>query len=112
MSSGKIIVDLLASPSLNPMTTALLRLEEIHPFPMDDITRLIATYPNATEFVFVQEEPLNMGTASYVIPKLQELLPSNLALRVVGRPLEASPAEGSIDMHNAMQAHIVHSALS
>ena len=112
MSSGKIIVDLLASPSLNPMTTALIRLEEIHPFPMDDITRLIATYPNATEFVFVQEEPLNMGTASYVIPKLQELLPSNLKLRVVGRPLEASPAEGSIDMHNAMQAHIVHSALS
>jgi 2-oxoglutarate dehydrogenase E1 component len=112
MSSGKIIVDLLASPSLNPMTTALIRLEEIHPFPMDDITRLIATYPNTTEFVFVQEEPLNMGTASYVIPRLQQLLPSNLSLRVVGRPLEASPAEGSIDMHNAMQAHIVHSALS
>jgi 2-oxoglutarate dehydrogenase E1 component len=112
MSSGKVIVDLLASPLLEPGTTALIRLEEIHPFPVNDINRILATYPNATEFVFVQEEPLNMGTAGYVCPRLQEILPSSLAFRVVSRPMEASPAEGSIDMHNAMQAHIVQSALS
>ena len=112
MSSGKVIVDLLASPLLESGTTALIRLEEIHPFPVNDINRILATYPNATEFVFVQEEPLNMGTAGYVCPRLQEILPSSLAFRVVSRPMEASPAEGSIDMHNAMQAHIVQSALS
>jgi len=55
---------------------------------------------------------LNMGTASYVTPRLQAILPSSLAFRVVSRPMEASPAEGSIDMHNAMQAHIVQAALS
>ena len=112
MSSGKVIVDLLASPLLEAGTTALIRLEEIHPFPVNDINRTLATYPNATEFVFVQEEPLNMGTAGYVCPRLKEILPSSLDFRVVSRPMEASPAEGSIDMHNAMQAHIVQSALS
>jgi 2-oxoglutarate dehydrogenase E1 component len=112
MSSGKVIVDLLGSPALDTTTTALIRLEEIHPFPVSDIDRIVATYPNATEFVFVQEEPLNMGTATYVCPRLKEVLPTRLAFRVVSRPMEASPAEGSIDMHNAMQAHIVQSALS
>ncbi len=112
MSSGKVIVDLLASPLLEAGATALVRLEEIHPFPVKDVESIVATYPNATEFVFVQEEPLNMGTASYVCPRLRELLPSSLSFRVVSRPMEASPAEGSIDMHNAMQAHIVQSALS
>jgi 2-oxoglutarate dehydrogenase E1 component len=112
MSSGKVIVDLLASPLLEAGATALVRLEEIHPFPVKEVESIVATYPNATEFVFVQEEPLNMGTASYVCPRLRELLSSSLSFRVVSRPMEASPAEGSIDMHNAMQAHIVQSALS
>ena len=112
LSSGKIIVDLLASPQLSVRNIGLLRLEEIHPFPIEELKTTIAMYPNAKELVFVQEEPYNMGTMTYVLPYLQEFFSKQLVITPVHRPTAASPAEGSIDMHVAVQTHIVETALA
>ena len=71
---------------------------------------MLQRYPNAVELVWVQEEPQNMGAWTYMEPRLRELVEGQLPVRYIGRPPAASPAEGSVDDHNAEQARIVAEA--
>ena len=97
---------------------AVARVERLAPFPDEEITRVLARYPNLTEIVWAQEEPRNMGAWTYIEPRLRELLQGQrdrierpLPLRYAGRPERASPAEGSLDRHGAEQARIIQAAL-
>ncbi len=116
LCSGKLAVELESSPQWEEADdVAVARLELLAPFPVDDLARVLARYPNLEEIVWAQEEPRNMGGWTYVAPRLRELLESRerpLPLRYVGRPERASPAEGSLDRHGIEQARIIQTALA
>jgi len=107
LCSGKVFADLYTSPlRADARAVALGRVEELYPFPADEIAALAGTFPDLQEVVWVQEEPRNMGAWTYVEPRLRALFPG-LTLRYEGRPERASPAEGSPDRHAKEQARIV-----
>ena len=112
LCAGKVYYDLLARREAEKQKdVALIRVEQLYPFPGDQITDLMGQYPGAREVVWAQEEPKNMGAWSFVEPLLRELLPAKLAPRYVGRCAAASPAAGSHRVHGAEQEALVSEAL-
>ncbi len=110
--TGKVFYDLMAEAGKNPdRITAIIRVEGLYTFPEEAMRVVLARYPSAREYVWVQEEPRNMGAWSYIAPRLEPLLPSGARLGYVGRPERASPAEGSAAAHAPEQARIVKEAL-
>ncbi|MCP4868191.1 MAG: 2-oxoglutarate dehydrogenase E1 component [Proteobacteria bacterium] len=108
MCSGKVYYDLLAARGDEPI--ALVRLEQMYPFRGDAARDALAPLlKTATELVWCQEEPMNMGSWSFVEPILRELTP--LGVRYVGRPRSASPATGSKHLHVEEQTNLVRQAM-
>lgn len=113
LCSGKVYVD-VTSNQRRPAAAglAVARLEQLYPFPEDELARVIDRYPEVREVIWLQEEPRNMGAWAFVSPRLQTLLASRrLHLRYVGRPEHASPSEGAPAWHAAEQARIVGEVL-
>ena len=94
-----------------PSAVAVVRVDQLYPFPTDALRAAIARYANAREVVWAQEEPQNMGAWQFVAPRLTAML-GTLRLRYTGRPERASPAEGYESAHKAEQARIVAEALA
>src|SRR6185312_8875116 len=109
MCTGKIYYDITAKPL--PGDVAVVRVEELYPWPHGDITRVLDLYPSVKDVAWVQEEPKNMGAWSYVAPRLRGSVGNALVIRYVGRPERASPAEGYPQTHAEEQARIVADAL-
>lgn len=78
---------------------ALIRIEQLYPFHREKISALIKNYKKARSFIWVQEEPANMGGWGYIHPLLTELLPQGGILEYVGREESASTASGSYVLH-------------
>jgi 2-oxoglutarate dehydrogenase E1 component len=113
LSSGKIYYALLAARRERQAdSVALVRLEELYPFPFRAVEKQLAHYPNATEVVWVQEEPWNMGGWHFVYHRLRRILPADRRLSYVGRPEAASPATGSYKVHQQEEADIVNRAFA
>ncbi len=111
-SSGKMAIDLLGSEQRKyAEDVALVRVEELYPFPAAAIQRVLANYPRAKEAVWVQEEPQNMGAWKYMYPRLKALLEPEVELRVIARPESSSPATGFADLFQAEQERLIESAL-
>ncbi len=91
---------------------ALVRVDELYPWPGERVSQIVDGYPNIEDVVWAQEEPKNMGAWSYVAPQLRVATGNLLTIRYVGRPERASPAEGYGDAHSAEQARIVAEALT
>ncbi|HEX2187513.1 MAG TPA: 2-oxoglutarate dehydrogenase E1 component [Longimicrobiaceae bacterium] len=110
LCSGKVFADLYSSPlRAEARAVALARVEELYPFPVEEIASLARSFPRLREVVWVQEEPRNMGAWTFVEPRLREMF-GDLPVRYEGRPERASPAEGSPDRHAKEQARIVAAA--
>ncbi|MCB8880156.1 2-oxoglutarate dehydrogenase E1 component [Acidisoma cellulosilytica] len=115
ISTGKVYYDLLAARRERAIDdVALVRLEQIYPFPAMGLRTLLQTYPNA-EVVWCQEEPENSGAWTFVDRRLERVLvaidaPSKRP-RYVGREEAASPATGSAKVHALQQAALVAAAL-
>lgn len=109
--TGKIGHELRERRDNEKMPIAVIRVEELFPFPKDLIKEQIALYPNATEFVWAQEEPTNMGAASFIKPKLKKCVKGS-KVRVVARPASASPATGSATIHDIEQEALLKDALN
>jgi len=110
LCSGKVYVDLVTSPHWEEARhVAIVRVEQLYPFPEEELRRVIDRYPNARDVVWLQEEPRNMGAWTFMEPRLRPLL-GDRALRYIGRPERASPAEGLADLHDQEQARIVTEA--
>ena len=94
LCTGKIYYDLIAARGEQNGSdeVALLRVEELYPFPAAELQAAFDRYPAAKQFYWVQEESQNMGAWSFVQPLLDELLPAHCALNYVGRDEAASPA--------------------
>ncbi|HSS45389.1 MAG TPA: multifunctional oxoglutarate decarboxylase/oxoglutarate dehydrogenase thiamine pyrophosphate-binding subunit/dihydrolipoyllysine-residue succinyltransferase subunit, partial [Thermoanaerobaculia bacterium] len=98
--SGKVYYDLRAEKEKSgDGRTAVVRLEQLYPFPQEQLHAILAGYPNLREAVWVQEEPMNMGGWTFVQPRLSELLPPGVSPRYAGRPPSASPATGNAAVH-------------
>ena len=112
LCSGKLYYDLVeARKKSEDRSVAIVRLEQFYPFPLQSIRETLARYSNATELVWAQEEPQNMGGWTFVQDWLENLLPSCERPRYVGRSASASPATGSYSIHQKEQAEIVGEAL-
>jgi 2-oxoglutarate decarboxylase len=111
--SGKVYYDLLAELSLHPNPSlAIVRIEQLYPFPHERVAAIVQKYAQAREMVWCQEEPQNMGAWSFVRPLLLELMPEGRTLSYVGRPASAATATGSLRVHNAEQEALVRAAVS
>jgi 2-oxoglutarate dehydrogenase E1 component len=102
--TGKLYYDLIAERKPH---VALVRVEELYPWPHEEVARIVDLYPGATEVVWAQEEPKNMGAWSYVSPRLRMSTGNAMIVRYIGRPGRASPAEGYASAHKAEQERIV-----
>jgi 2-oxoglutarate dehydrogenase E1 component len=113
--SGKLYYDLMTA--LSQMTgdertqIAVVRVEELYPWPHDEIGKVVDGYPAIEEIVWAQEEPRNMGAWSYALPRLHASAGNLVKINYVGRPDRASPAEGYKSAHDAEQTRIVNAAV-
>ncbi|HXM79948.1 MAG TPA: multifunctional oxoglutarate decarboxylase/oxoglutarate dehydrogenase thiamine pyrophosphate-binding subunit/dihydrolipoyllysine-residue succinyltransferase subunit, partial [Thermoanaerobaculia bacterium] len=82
ISSGKVHYDLKAArEERHDAQTALLRVEQLYPFPAEELREALAAFPAAKDVVWVQEEPRNMGGWTFAAPRLEEVLPEGARLR-------------------------------
>ncbi len=94
LCSGKITWELLdRRQKANRTDTAIVRLEQLYPLPVDDIAATLATYPNTEEVFWVQEEPANMGAWTHIAMHLPQALGRQIYR--ISRPGSSSPATGS-----------------
>ena len=101
--TGKIGHELAAERKRrNDASTAIVFLEQIYPFPEKELEAVLAGYSSARDFVWVQEEPANMGALSFMMPRLKRVLRGR-AVRSVKRSGSASPATGSAKAHELEQ---------
>jgi 2-oxoglutarate dehydrogenase E1 component len=105
MCSGKIYYDLLEAQGKKKVKdSAVIRLEQLHPFPEKQLNNVLKKYKNAT-LGWVQEEPANMGPLSYI----QRMMPKT-EIKYISRKPSASPATGYSKVHKAEQEKIVNQA--
>jgi 2-oxoglutarate dehydrogenase E1 component len=110
LCSGHVWADLESARPPEDDSLAVVRLEELYPFPAEQVEEVLHTYRSAREVIWLQEEPSNMGGWAFVAPRLRDLA-GDRAVRYVGRPERASPAEGWADAHAEEQRRIVSEVL-
>jgi 2-oxoglutarate dehydrogenase E1 component len=111
LCSGKVYYDLVAGRKERERDdVAIVRLEQLYPLPVDELRAVFDRYPDA-EIVWVQEEPANQGGYPFIALNLPEHLGGRQLLRVTRRA-SASPAVGSVAVHEAQQREIVASAFA
>lgn len=115
LGTGKVMVDIeeaieQSEESFNWLRA--LRIEQLYPFPFEELKKEIAQLPNLEEIVWVQEEPKNMGAWNFVSEYLQELLQEGQTLRYVGRPRRSAPSVGEPNIHRIKQEKIVAEAIN
>ena len=112
LCSGKVYYDLDAGRTdSHDDRVAIVRVEQFYPFPANRLKEIFASYPNATQIFWTQEEPQNMGGWAFVSPRIREFTPEGITLRYIGRTPSASPATGSYAIHELEQKEIVERSL-
>ncbi len=113
LCTGKVAIDLLNTTAYqSAANVAVVRLEELYPFPYRELESVFAGFPELREIVWMQEEPHNMGAWGFVNSQIRQTVGHKYDLRYVGRPASASPAVGSMDIHRIEQANILAAAVS
>ena len=108
--SGKLYYELAEERrKLELKTVAILRMEQFYPWPEEQLKAELAKYPNATEFVWAQEEPHNNGGWFFVEPRLRQM---GHRFEYIGRDPGASPSTGSLFVHKHEQAELIDAALT
>ncbi len=110
--SGKVFYSLAAARDKEAVkNVAIVRVEQLYPFPKREIQAILAKYRQAREICWVQEEPRNRGGWMYMEDRLRELLPDPAVLSYFGRDEAASPATGLFKMHQIEEQEIIGHAL-
>ncbi|HEX8433598.1 2-oxoglutarate dehydrogenase E1 component [Archangium sp.] len=116
LCSGKVYYDLVkARDERKDDTIAIVRVEQLYPFPFDELAGLVAKMPKLAELLWVQEEPRNSGAWHFMFPRLHDLVAARgqnpLKVGYIGRAEAASPATGFYQTHNLEQQLIVEEAI-
>ena len=111
--SGKVYYDLLEARRADKKIEdiAIVRLEQLYPFPHEEYAEIIKRYAQALDIVWCQEEPQNQGAWYEIRHRLQEPLTHHHKLRYVGRAASASPAAGYAQLHKQQQNELIEAAL-
>jgi 2-oxoglutarate dehydrogenase E1 component len=115
LCSGKVFYDIAGHDIRGLATTAAIaRIELLYPFPVEQVSRVVESYPELREIVWAQEEPQNMGAWRSIRHRLEDAAahaPHVEHVLYVGRPWRASPSEGYPTLHQREQDRIVREAL-
>ncbi|MDQ2739260.1 MAG: multifunctional oxoglutarate decarboxylase/oxoglutarate dehydrogenase thiamine pyrophosphate-binding subunit/dihydrolipoyllysine-residue succinyltransferase subunit, partial [Actinomycetota bacterium] len=110
-TSGKLYYELDAYRKANDITdTAIVRIEQIYPVPRRKLAHILGSYPNVTDFRWVQEEPANQGCWTFLALALPEMVPQLTGIKRVSRRAMAAPSAGSLRVHEVEQAAVVAAA--
>ena len=107
LCSGKVGFDALAERDKRNAPVAVVRVEQLFPFPHDQIIDVLSSYPNAHEVVWLQEEPENMGPWTFVEHRIFRIKNDGYDLRAVARVESGSPATGSAKIHEQELADLM-----
>ena len=107
LCSGKVAWDAMAERDKRGSKVAVVRVEQLYPFPLEQITAALKTYPSAREVVWLQEEPENMGPWHFVEHRIWRLKEQGYDLRHVARVESGSPATGSKTIHDQELADLM-----
>jgi 2-oxoglutarate dehydrogenase E1 component len=112
LCSGKVYFDLLkARRETKNESVAIVRIEQLYPFPSDEYEAIVRKYSNAREIVWCQEEPQNQGGWYQIRHRLQAKLGGKQELLYAGRAGAAAPATGISALHEQQQKNLVSAAL-
>ena len=112
LCTGKVAYQLAGERNRRDYPGAVVRLEQLYPFPAKQLDAIFDRYSNAGELRWVQEEPANMGAWDFVHKNLSARLPERLRLDHVARAASASPATGSAGIHKQEQEELMEEAFS
>lgn len=113
LCSGKVYYDLLEQRRKNQQTdVAIIRLEQLYPYPLEEVRCILSEFSHVTDYVWCQEEPLNQGAWYCRQHRFLQSIPAHANLRYVGRPASASPAVGYMSLHQQQQQSLVNEALT
>lgn len=112
LCSGKVYYDLLEKRREEKVkTVAIIRVEQLYPFPSEKLNELLKCYTKTKLLVWCQEEPKNQGGWDFVKPRIKATLDKKWRLEYVGRVPSSAPAVGSGKLHSIQQAELVESAI-
>ena len=113
MCSGKVYYDLLEQRRKNEQTdVAIIRLEQLYPFPEAECAEIMAQYSHVKDWVWCQEEPQNQGAWYCSQHHFWNVIPDGAKLAYAGREASSSPAVGYVSVHNQQQKALVEDALT
>ncbi|MFQ5936797.1 MAG: 2-oxoglutarate dehydrogenase E1 component, partial [Acidiferrobacterales bacterium] len=113
LCSAKVYFDLLQERRARKLdTVAILRIEQLHPFPREQLSAQLKRHPQAKEIVWCQEEPQNQGAWYQIQHHLRACLLPGQHLSYAGRAVSASPAVGYFALHLEQQSALVNDALT
>jgi 2-oxoglutarate dehydrogenase E1 component len=111
LCSGKVAYDLMDFRDKHSVAGhAIIRMEQLYPFPADDLAEILKRYPRASDVKWVQEEPMNMGAWTYVQDRIAESIAEWRSISFAGRPPSGSPAAGSQSMHAVEHEYLIQQA--
>ena len=111
LCTGKLAHELMDERDRTDARAAVVRLEQLYPWPEQELLEVLAAYPDSAEIWWVQEEPENMGAWTFVLSRLRPVLGGRF-LHHRARESSASPATGSVKVHDDEQRALVADALA
>jgi 2-oxoglutarate dehydrogenase E1 component len=116
LCTGKVAIDLAEELDKTPEADRdwihIIRVEQLYPFPRQELKAIIDRYPNVSEILWVQEEPKNMGAWGFIEPRIREIVDvSKTSVTYNGRPKRSSPASGYQQIHTFEQQFIINQTL-
>ncbi|MCP1661256.1 2-oxoglutarate dehydrogenase E1 component [Neisseria perflava] len=114
LCAGQVYYDLAAGRAERKLENdvAIVRIEQLYPFPYDEVKAELAKYPNAKSVVWAQEEPQNQGAFYQIRHRLESVIGEQQKLTYAGRPSSASPAVGYMSKHVAQLKQLVEDAFT
>jgi 2-oxoglutarate dehydrogenase complex dehydrogenase (E1) component-like enzyme len=112
LCTGKIAHELMDQRDERGAPAAIVRVEQLFPWPEAELLAVLDRYPNADQVWWVQEEPANMGAWFYAHDRLHRVLRERATLRHIAREASASPATGSSKVHDREQLDILAGAFA
>jgi len=112
VATGKVALDaIVAREKAGRKDVAVVRAEQLYPWPAEQLTAAVARYERAEEVVWLQEEPANMGAWTFVRDRLDDMFGGDYRIVRVSRVASGSPATGSHALHDLEQADLLDRAL-